>query len=80
MCKPGQHNHKHKRNGRGVLSADKQINVSSLTLLPKMATEIEEKHCACVCPCAYANLVPRAVLTSYSACSMKTRALERTNS
>ena len=52
-----RHKHKHQDNGTSTREMeDRQMNPVPLWLLPKMATEIGEKHCACVCPCAWAYL------------------------
>ena len=59
--------HKHKRNGSMFFSGQTNKCIQSHSdSAPKMATEIEETHCACacacVCPCAYEYLTRVNVL------------------
>ena len=56
-CEPGQH--KHKRNGSVFFfcqRTNRRLYPVRLWLLTKIAREVEEKHCACVGPCAFAYL------------------------
>ena len=61
-CELAQHKHKRNASLFFCLRTNRRMYQLRLWLLTKMATKIEEKHCACVCPYAFAYLTHVNVL------------------